>query len=161
MIHIRFVTGNDFISNAIRIGENDGWATHAEVVMPDGTLLGAHIDGGVQARPPGYDKAKMTRELIVELNFGNFVGTIGSNRQADIGAMEAAFYNFLRAQLGKPYDVTAIARRTDDSWFCSELVAAALEDCGYFPKLSANDNHISPRDLLLILSGRVRIPDAA
>jgi hypothetical protein len=168
MIHIRFVTGSDFISNAIRIGERDGWATHAEVVMPDGTLLGAHIDGGVQARPAGYDKTKMTRELIVELSFGNFVDIVGSGRQDAIDRMEDAFYTFLRAQLGKPYDVSAIAGlaldrdwRLADSWFCSELVAAALEQCDYLPKLSAADNHISPRDLLLVLSGRVPIANAA
>lgn len=168
MIHIRFVTGTGFISNAIRMGERDGWCTHTEVQMPDGTLLGAHIDGGVEARPPGYDKATMTRELFVELSFGNFVDTIGSGRQAAIDAMETKFYGFLRAQLGKPYDITAIAGlalnrswREADSWFCSELVAAALEFCGYLPKLSAADNHISPRDLLLVLSGRIPIADAA
>jgi len=49
MIRLRFVTGDDWISNAIRVGERDGWCTHVEAVMPDGTLLGAHLDGGVQA----------------------------------------------------------------------------------------------------------------
>lgn len=67
MIRIRFVTGNDWISDGIRLYEHDGWATHAEAVMPDGSLLGAHLKGGVEIRPAGYDKATMTRELIVDL----------------------------------------------------------------------------------------------
>lgn len=160
MIRIRFVTGNDFVSNAIRVGERDGWCTHAEAVLPDGSLLGAHIDGGVQIRPAGYDKATMTRELIVDLS--GYPGIVmGDNT-------DGRFLAFLQAQVGKPYDVTAIAGlaldrnwREDDSWFCSELMAAALEKCGYLPPLSSADNHISPRDLLLVLSGRVVISNAA
>jgi hypothetical protein len=158
MIRIRFVTGNDWISNAIRFGERDGWATHAEAVMPDGTLLGAHLDGGVQIRPAGYDKVIMTRELIVPLR----PHSDGSDQ------IEVDFLAFLKAQIGKPYDITAIAGlafdrnwRNAESWFCSELIAAALEACGYLPKLASVDNHISPRDLLLVLSGRVAIPNAA
>jgi hypothetical protein len=153
MIRIRFVTGNDFISNAIRIGERDGWATHTEAFV-DGAWVGAHIDGGVEARPPGYDRATLTRELIVDLETSP--------------ATAEAFEMFLAEQIGKPYDTTAVIGlgfgrnwREPDSWFCSELIAAALEACGYLPKLSAPDNHISPRDLLLVLSGRVAIPDAA
>jgi hypothetical protein len=160
MIRLRFVTGNSWVSNAIRAGERDGWCTHVEAVMPDGTLLGAHLVGGVQARLVGYDKAEMTRELFVELHAAD--ATIYA---PDI---ENVFYIFLRTQLGKPYDTEAVLGlgvgrnwRNADSWFCSELIAAALETCGYLPRLSAADNHISPRDLLLVLSGRVSIPDAA
>lgn len=161
MIRLRFVTGKSWISNAIRAGERDGWCTHVEAVMPDGTLLGAHLDGGVQARPVGYDKADMTRELFVELEI------FGSSASIDL-SVEGQFNTFLRAQLGKPYDTEAVLGlgvgrdwRAPDSWFCSELQAAGLEACGYLPKLSAADNHVSPRDLLLVLSGRVEIKDAA
>jgi hypothetical protein len=180
MIRIRFVTGNDLISNAIRAGERDGWCTHVEAIMPDGTLIGAHINGGVEARPTDYDKGTRTRELIVELRADN--------------DQETAFARFLDHQLGKPYDTTAVIGlglsafvpflgyvaatiassiglnqiahkdrdwREPDSWFCSELIAAALEVCGYLPRLSAADNHISPRDLLLVLSGRATIDDAS
>ena len=159
MIKIRFVTGNDWISNAIRVGERDGWCTHTEAVMPDGTLLGAHLDGGVQARQVGYDKTTAKRELIVELPI---LPSIANFKIEDI------FYNFLVAQLGKPYDLTALAGAAFDrnwhkanSWFCSELIAAALEDCKYIYPLAAIDSHVSPRDLLLVLSGRVAIPNMA
>jgi hypothetical protein len=170
MIRLRFVTGDDWISNAIRVGERDGWCTHVEAVMPDGTLLGAHLDGGVQARPAGYDEGKATRALIVDLREENCFGALSVGTPQDIAAQQCreSFYDFLRAQLGKPYDLMALAGAAfdrdwhrADSWFCSELQAAALERCGYLPRLAAIDSHVSPRDLLLVLSGRVDIPNMA
>lgn len=156
---IRFVWGYDPLSLLIRAGEHDGdCPTHAEAVLVDGTLLGAHFDGGVQIRPKGYDASPVTasplRDLVVVIDTAP--------------AQEAAWLTFLQTQVGKPYDSTAIAGialnrdwREDDSWMCSELMTAALESCGYLPRLSAADNHISPRDLLLVLSGRIAIPNAA
>lgn len=149
-IYIRFVTCNDAVSAGIRCGEYGFWASHAEAVMPDGTLLGAHYDGGVQARAAGYDKAKMVHEQVVSLDV--------------TPAQQSLFLSFLRSQIGKPYDIEAIAAlvaqrdwREPDSWFCSELQAAALEACGYLPKLAADVSKITPRDLLLIVSGRTNI----
>lgn len=150
-IRLRFVTCNDAISAGIRAAEYGFWASHTEAVMPDGTLLGAHYDGGVQARPRDYDKGQYEKDLIVTLPVPQ--------------PMADAFHSFLRAQLGKPYDVEAIvafvARRDwqePDAWFCSELQAAALAACGWFASALATEfNHITPRDLLLILSGRVAV----
>jgi hypothetical protein len=151
MIRLRFVTANDPVSAGIRAAEYGFWASHTEAVMPDGTLLGAHYDGGVQARPADYDKDQFSREMIVSIPAAP--------------AMTDAFHSFLRAQLGKPYDVQAIIAfiterdwQQPDSWFCSELQAAALVHCGWFAApLATEFNHITPRDLLLILSGRIAI----
>lgn len=151
MITIRFVTCNDPISAAIRAAEYGFWASHAEALMPDGTLLGAHAEGGVLARPHDYDKGQFTKEQYVNLNISDDLAN--------------KFYNFLKLQLGKPYDLTAIAAfivgrnwREQDSWFCSELQAAALENCGYFSNpLATEVNHITPRDLLLILSSKEKL----
>jgi hypothetical protein len=153
MITLRFVTGDDAISVGIRAAEYGFWASHTEALMPDGTLLGAHVDGGVQARAHDYDKGRFTREAYVSI-------------PAD-AAMTDAFHAFLRAQLGRPYDVDAILAfvlqpkrdwQTPDAWFCSELQAAALAHCGWFEnELATEFNHITPRDLLLIISGRVAI----
>jgi hypothetical protein len=167
MIKLRFVTGNDFVSRSpTRMALYT--SRRVEAIMPDGTWLGAHLDGGVQARPAEYDRATRTRELIVEIDAGNWAFAPNATAPVLSGPRENRFHDFLRAQVGKPYDLTAIAGlalgrdwRTPDSWICSELQAAALEACGYLPKLSAADNHISPRDLLLVLSGRVPIADAA
>lgn len=150
MIRLRFVTCNDAVSAGIRAAEYGFWASHVEAVMPDGTLLGAHFEGGVQARPSDYDNGKFTKELFVDLPVSN--------------SQETSFLDFLRAQIGKPYDLTAIAAfvagrdwREEDSWFCSELQAAALEACMFFGTLATDVNHITPRDLLLIVSGRIAI----
>jgi hypothetical protein len=153
MITIRFVTCDDAVSNGIRKYEYGYWATHAEALMPDGTLLGAHADGGVLARSHDYDANKFTREEYVSIR--------ATPEQTD------SFHSFLRSQLGKPYDFAAIEAfaaspivgerdwQSPDSWFCSELQAAALSHCGVFPpRLATEFNHITPRDLLLIVSGR-------
>lgn len=149
-MRLRFVTCSDPVSAAIRFGEYGFWASHVEAVMPDGTLLGAHFDGGVKARFPGYDAATMKREFFVVLP---------ASVEEDAG-----FYAFLRAQINKPYDVEAIAAfvaerdwRSPDAWFCSELQAAALERCGSLPALAADVTKITPRDLLLIVSSRVSL----
>ena len=151
MIRLRFVTCGDAVSAGIRAFEYGFWASHVEALMPEGTLLGAHYDGGVQARARDYDKGKFTREMIISLP--------ASDEMTD------AFHDFLRLQVGKPYDIQAIAGiiaqrdwRDPGSWFCSELQAAALCACGYFPAHLADEfNHVTPRDALLIVSGRVNI----
>lgn len=136
-------------SLAIQIFER-GWPSHVDVVLGDGTLLGARSDAiggkppGVQIRPPNYEP--FARKQSVSLSA--------------TPAQETDFLNFLQAQIGKPYDHTAIVAfafhrdwRELDSWFCSELAAAALEACGWFPKPLANTvNEITPRDLLLAVS---------
>jgi hypothetical protein len=61
-------------------------------------------------------------------------------------------YGFLK-DMGK---TTAKARdwRSQDSWFCSEFCAWALESGGFFPySLVAAKNRITPGDLLLLLNG--------
>lgn len=147
MITIRFVTGHDAVSEGIRRFCYGFWATHAEALMPDGTLLGAHADGGVQARAHDYDAGSFTRDMFVQIP--------ATPEQAD------SFHAFMRSQIGKSYDFIAIASivierdwQDTDRWFCSELVAAALSHCGIFPpQLATEFNRITPRDLLLILSG--------
>jgi hypothetical protein len=147
-VTLRFVTCNDAVSAGIRAFEYGFWASHVEAVLPDGRYFGAHYDGGVVARAKGYDATVMRRE--------QFVSVPATPTQ------EVAFFSFLKEQDGKPYDLTAIVAiiaqrdwREPDSWFCSELQAAALEACGYLPPLAADVNKITPRDLLLILSGRI------
>ena len=72
----------------IRAAQYGFWASHVEAVMPDGSLLGAHFDGGVLARAPGYDQRNLVREMFVDV-------------PASI-EMTDAFHTFLRSQLGKP-----------------------------------------------------------
>jgi hypothetical protein len=146
-IRLRFVTGNDAVSAGIRYAE-DFWASHVEAVMPDGTYLGAHADGGVQARPPTYDTT-WTKQLFVDLPCDDC----------------PQFEKFLRRKIGTPYDVESIigfVLRLDEhvpmSVICSALQVLALRSCGFFgTPLVLPAHQISPRDLLLILSGCVPI----
>jgi len=150
MITIRFVTTQgDVVSDGIRKFEFGFWATHVEALMPDGTLLGAHASGGVMARDHDYDKGQFTREMYVSIP--------ATPEQTD------SFHTFMRSQVGKPYDFYAIAGlalgrnwQSSEAWICSELVAAALCHCGVFPPhLATEFNHVTPRDVLLILSSRL------
>ena len=136
-------------SRAIQIFSR-GWPSHVDHVLADGTLLGARSDSvggmppGVQIRPANYEVWTKTQSIRLNAT----------------AAQETTWLNFLTAQIGKPYDFEAIAAfalerdwRAQDSWFCSELAAAALEACGWFPKpLAASVNEITPRDLLLAVS---------
>lgn len=150
MITIRFVTtAGDPVSEGIRRFEYGFWATHVEALMPDGTLLGAHAEGGVQARPRDYDKGKFSQEMFLSI--------------PATPAETESFHQFMREQVGKPYDFLGIAGlalardwQNPDAWFCSELVAAGLSHCGIFPPhLATEFNHVTPRDALLILSSRL------
>ncbi len=141
-VAVQFSTEDDLGAEAIRIFSR-GWPSHVDAVLPDGALLGARLDG-VRIRQPGY--AAFARVERIEL--------------AVTPQEHDAFHAFLSDQLGKPYDKLAIAAfpaerdwRENDAWFCSELIAAALERCGFFPKPLANPaNEITPRDLLLLVS---------
>ena len=149
MITLQFVQMDDPGSKAIEIFER-GWASHVDAVLANGMLLGARSDSiggkppGVQIRPPDYEA--FAKKQVVSLS--------------TTAQQETDWLNFLYAQIGKPYDKTAILAfpfgrdwHEDGSWFCSELQAAALENCKWFPKPLANTvNEITPRDLLLAVS---------
>jgi len=116
------------------------WASHVDAVLTDGKLLGAKYFGGVMARR----NVGFTKTLLVELPT--------DQRTHD------AFYDFCYAQVGKPYDMGAIIAfaferdwQQHDSWFCSELIAAALQESGFLPyPLFAGHNKITPQNLLIM-----------
>ncbi len=129
-----------------------GWCTHVDCVLPGGNLLGARLSGGVAIRPPDYQRFSRVQRVMLPVPpevYGQFRG-------------------FLADQIGKPYDWTSILGfmadrdwRDDDSWFCSELIAAGLEAAGYFNwPLAAVTSKVTPSDLLLALSATVRVQAA-
>lgn len=146
---LQFSAQDDPASAAIKIFER-GWPSHVDIVLGDGTLLGARSDvvggkpAGVQARPADYEVFSRVERYAIACE----------------ETVETRFLNFLEAQIGKSYDKLAIAAfaverdwREPDEWFCSELAAAALEASGYWCYPLANAaNEITPRDLLLIVS---------
>ena len=150
-IVLQFAAQNDALSRAICAFDH-GWPSHVDAVMPDGWLLGARADGGVRLRVKDY--ARFSRVLRVELPAADDVA--------------AKFHAFLTAQLGKPYDFESIAAfavgrnwQKPDSWFCSELAAAALQAAGWFAHpLATTTNRITTSDLLLVLSAFVTVGQA-
>lgn len=156
MITLRFVTAGDLISRAIRGGELGFWASHVECRMPDGTLLGAHADGGVASRPADYDKS-WTQQMFVDVPC--------RDDQA------AAFHAFLLEQVGKPYDMEAICELADGfltgeardwsdppSWICSALQTASLLTAGIIMAAPAGVRLATPRDVLVACAALVILP---
>lgn len=142
-IVLQFAGSDDIMSDSIKLFSR-GWCSHVDSVLPDGRLLGARLDGGVAIRPANY--AKWARTLQVRLQTSDDV--------------VAAYYAAVTSQLGKPYDMAAIAgfvigRDWQDPghWMCSELGAWGLQQSSFFPHpLAAIDSQITPRDLLLVVS---------
>ena len=144
MISLQFVRGTQLDSQVIEWFGGGPLFSHVDTVLPDGQLLGARLDGGVQTRPVGYfgDLKTLRIDLVCsDLATGRYL-------------------EFIQSQLGKPYDSTGILSfvtgrdwQEDDSWFCSELVASGLEKCGFFSFRPASpSNKITPPNLILMLS---------
>ena len=158
MIRLRFVTGNDLTSAAIRLQAGicmPFTPSHVECVSQDGaSYIGQHFDGGMQARPAGYDAATLLHEAFVDLPC--------------TPDQEAAFYAYVHSRIGAPYDWQSILSFIDPAWnlhalmhlICSAEMTAGLrtKGCEWFRHwLTVPFHHISPRDLFLVLSSHVEI----
>lgn len=133
MLKVRFSANNGIFSRLIRFVT---WSkySHFDFVLPDGSYLGALVKEGVCIH-----NHKQPVELFCKV---------------DVTEEEAEkILEFAKKQIGKKYDFTGILgfgfRRgnwqDDDSWFCSELGAAAIQSV----KRIFNEDayRISPRDL--------------
>jgi hypothetical protein len=166
MISYQFVLASGLASGLIQMfggGTQTLGFSHVDVVLPPGLifggqtvpvtgqLFGARSDevggrpAGVQRRPVGYGNASWIRRTIFTLS--------------STPAQEAAFYAFLYAQEGKPYDKTAIIAfaadrdwRAEDSWFCDELAAAATEASLLCPALYLPANKLTPTGWAVVVS---------
>ena len=142
MIRYQLVTGTGLSSKAIA-WFSGGTFSHVDAVLPDGSLLGARLDTGVSVKPPFYER--WSKRVVFSLPVSP--------------EQDRRWLDFLMSQLGKPYDKTAIWGfaagrdwREEDSWFCSELGAAALEIAGGCPVLYTPANKITPSGLATVLS---------
>jgi hypothetical protein len=173
IIIIRAVRGTSWESTAIALQEKTTMPftpSHVEALTPDGkSYIGAHMDGGVQARPVGYDAGK-----IAKLPDG-YDASVFPDGLCDLrlelpatAAEHDAFYAFLQAKIGTPYDWRAILgfvlpahEHIKDHAICSALVTLALRapGCEWFHwRLAAPAHLVGPRDLLLMLSTHMQIP---
>jgi hypothetical protein len=123
--------------------------SHVAAVWSPTEYLDAHADTiagikpGVQIRPQLIEVADL--KVMMQLDMKDWQITI--------------WRSFLQKQIGLPYDKPGIIGfatgrdwREPDSWFCSELQAAALEACGRCPKLYTPNNKITPGALANIVS---------
>lgn len=158
VIKVQFSTSLEWSSAVIRKISHSPFS-HVDIVTPDGLLLGASdspdapvISGnarGVAIRPANYQ-------------------AFGRRRIAEVfttAAIADKFYELANAQLGCPFDTSALHAflsdevntnrnwRADDKWFCSELVTWAFEEAGLFAfTLLVPKDRVSPADLLLLLN---------
>ena len=157
MITLRFVTSDHPLSRLIRTQAGicmPFTPSHVECLSRDGkSYVGQHMDGGMQARPIGYDAVEQgLKEKLVPLPC--------------TPEQDALFFAYVEKRIGKPYDWKSIVSfaapdinlHDFDHLICSAEMTAALRACRYFPMpLVVPFHHISPRDLLLILSSHVQI----
>lgn len=146
---LRFVEGGGLDSKIIRYTSRCRWS-HVEAVSDDESrTFGAQLRGGVQWR------------LDEDPVYSNVVAFDCYELEAS-PSEESKFWNFLASQDGKPYDWRAIVSfglgsrdwREDDSWFCSELQARALEVAGLLTlPLDIPVWRITPRDLWVLVAG--------
>ena len=157
LITLRFVSSSDLVSRIIKGGQMGFGYQHVEALMPDGALLGAHIQGGVQARAGGYDFGTFSHDLFVTIPCAD--------------AAQTAFETFLTEQIGKPYDTLAIAELADGfltgeapnwpaspSWICSALQTAATITAGIIKGAPATVRLATPRDVLCMCAALVPLP---
>ena len=117
---VRFITQSDFVSDDIRFITHTPKAgpSHAEMGTKQGTWIGAHAKGGVQERAANYCTPTWERQYKIPVTPAQY---------------EAAM-EFLRSQIGKPYDFRDICGiffdrdwHTAGAWICSELVLVAMQ----------------------------------
>jgi len=116
---LRFVAEKDLISGGIKWFEGKGVGpSHVDIVMPDGTYLGARNKGGVAVRPVDYIKPD---DIVWERRYAIPMDPVPLT----------TMYAFANAQVGKGYDysdIFSIALHANwnnpDKWICSELALA-------------------------------------
>jgi uncharacterized protein YycO len=135
---LHFCKSNDIGGRLIRLFLFSQW-NHAAIEVGGG-VYESMARGGVRVTPaPGYG-SRWHRAESIELAVPD----------------EMALQAFLNRQVGKPYDwraLFALPFRKDwhepNKWFCSELVAAALEQGGR--SLRVKSSRVTPRDLWVAL----------
>lgn len=162
-MQLRFMQGTQLDSEAIVLLEKVAMPfppSHAEAVMPNGNFFGAHLTGGVKERPAGYDEATIAIEPATGKKREFFLTLPATSAEDQI------FYDYLRKHEGEAYDWRAILgfivpehEHTVNHVICSALITLALRACNWFETpLAAPAHLIDPRDLLLVISGRIAVP---
>lgn len=135
---IQLSASNSIVSKMIK------WVTrgdfnHADIVMPDGVLIGAHLSGGIKKTT--FNKKNFSKIKRYEIE------------------VSQETINWVQEQQGREYDVLAIVgfilkipMSENTASMCSEFVFDVLEKAMCFDhKVDFQSSKISPRDLHLVL----------
>lgn len=140
-VYLRFTSSHTFVSWLVSTWTGQ-WPSHVEFVIGNGKYLGSDIDVGVAEVDDEYYKDSKFKRV-------KYYKILVSKTEHDL------VYIYAREQLGKDYDTIAlignIFRRNwqeTKNWFCSELVAWALEKAGN-SVIRNRTNRVTPGDLLL------------
>lgn len=167
-IILQFSTTPLTISNAIRLATKSKFS-HVDLVVPRGAfaqfepifeslmpdetpygLLGASDPGGVIIRPPQYHVF------------------LRRHRMTLVTDKAEAFFSACAAEIGKPFDNTALLRvfdpnwkgadwRDNGAWYCVELMMAKLLKVNFWEHrkypIDANLNNVTPEDMIKFLAG--------
>lgn len=142
--HVVLFAGSSLVSRLIRWHSREQW-NHAAILFDDLTLYEARAGSGVirrRWRQNGYPDTGYT--VLVPLAMPT---------EEQVGRMRW----FLNDQIGKGYDYRQVARFVTripgvsnsslDSWFCSELVVAALRVGGIMLFRNTYPHEVDPGDL--------------
>lgn len=157
-IALEFCAFKSFFGRLIDFG-TQGEVGHVDAVLPSGELLGAQHESGLGGAPSGV-QIRPARYQMTCGGYNVLRVTIAASTKT-----ERAFYDFLRAQIGKPYDLKMIFGfaagrdwRDPGAWICSELQAAACEAAKIFPHpLRVWKDRVTPQELLLLASALGRV----
>ena len=154
----QLVRGRSLLSRTIGYWGAE-YYSHIDVLTPQNALRGARSDvlGGIPAgyedRPQGYEKWATCTRYTIEIPLGTWV----------------KYWDFSDRQLHKPYDKHGLIGgfvfgrdwRENDSWWCSEEVAANGEFAGLWT-IPPEKKWVTPGDCMDLFVGmgaeRVEIP---
>lgn len=119
---------------------------HVDIVTPEGTLIGAHIKGGIQERPADYETWGLRLRVTLQV----------SEEKA------ATFHAYARSMIGTPYDSRDIfgialgdARlHVDGKMICSQFAAVASDDKSGIVLVDKDKWQVSPEELRLAWSAQ-------
>lgn len=135
MIKILFSTNDKIGSKLIRAGT---WSkySHCDILTEHGSVVGAvPFKGVIEYDPAERTTGKHEIKVVEGVSYHEVLSNVYS-------------------QMGKSYDWLGVIGvpfhrdwQRDDKWFCSELIAWALEKSGK-PVILKRTNRVTPQDLL-------------
>lgn len=142
-ITFQFVTGKEAASELIR-WKTDSEISHVNVVTPEGKLLGALMNGGIQVREANYDH--WTLQILVTIPV--------TDEQYD------EFWKYALSQVGGKYDSKgimgiALGNNMHDpkESFCSEYMTKCI-NAGKVFRIAKDPSKIDPETLRLLVTSR-------